>query len=140
VKYSTSTVTADGEFVPWLSAAGALAYTPESAPDRDYFFQYGWVLPGVLNPDGDLRCHRYFGTWRRDDAREIFEFWKNARAGKSVRVYVSNGRAGDADVSAPIAVYRHVGHDRCRPGMSNNPLGTLAKVAARMKPQSSCSR
>ena len=45
--YSTTTRTSDDRLVPWLAAEGPLAYTPESPPVRDSFFQYGWVVPQV---------------------------------------------------------------------------------------------
>lgn len=47
----TGTVNGAMRVVPWLAAEGPLAYTPESPPPKDYFFQYGWILPGVLRPD-----------------------------------------------------------------------------------------
>ena len=106
-KYSTRTVTDDGEFVPWLAAKGPLAYSPEKPPDRDYFFQYGWVLPQVINPCADRGRRRYFGAARRDDADQVFAFWANARAGKTQRLHLVAGRLTQDEVSAPLAVYLH---------------------------------
>ncbi len=79
---STSTVTSDGWIVPWLAADGPLAYSPEEPPERDYFFQFGWVLPGIFAEHTDKRRHLVFGAYRKDDARELFSFWKRARDGK----------------------------------------------------------
>ena len=45
---STSTIAGDGRLVPWLAAEGRLAYRPEQPPERDYYFQYGWVLPEIF--------------------------------------------------------------------------------------------
>ena len=93
-KYSTNTLSASDGLVPWLAAKGPLAYTPENPPDRDYYFQYGWVLPQVLAPDGDLKRHRYFGAWSKYAATEIFAFWNDARARRQVQVHVKCGRHG----------------------------------------------
>ena len=37
-RFSTS-ILADRQFVPWLAAAGELAYAPHTPPERDYYFQ-----------------------------------------------------------------------------------------------------
>ena len=74
-RFDTATAAPDGRLVPWLAAAGPLAYTPEEPPDRDYYFQYGWVLPGILSEKINPRCHYYFGAAYRDHAREIFALW-----------------------------------------------------------------
>lgn len=103
----TCTVTDSNELVPWLAARGPLAYTPENPPRRDYFFQYGWILPDILNPAADRRKHRYFGAWHKDDAIEIFAFWNNARAGQRTRIHVNHGTVVSPDVTAPMAVYLH---------------------------------
>jgi hypothetical protein len=91
--------------VPWLAAAGPLAYTPEAPPARDSLFQYGWVLPQVCRTG--LRRHLYFGGWARDQARDLFAFWENARKGKAERVAVRFGSRANGTLEAPIAVYRH---------------------------------
>jgi hypothetical protein len=106
-KYPTRTVTDSKDLVPWLAATGPLAYTPENPPSRDYYFQYGWVLPEILNSDADRRKHHYFGAWHKDQAGEIFSFWNNARAGKRTRIHVNNGRLASPEVTAPLAVYLH---------------------------------
>ena len=49
-RFQTSTVLPGNGLVPWLATKGPLAYRVEQPPSRDYYFQYGWVLPGVLNP------------------------------------------------------------------------------------------
>jgi len=46
-RFSTSTLR-DGRDRPWLAASGPLSYAPEAPPDRDYFFQYDWVLPDIF--------------------------------------------------------------------------------------------
>jgi len=103
--YSTSTRGSDDRLVPWLAAEGPLAYTPESPPLRDSSFQYGWVLPQVCKPG--LRRHVYFGATLRDDAREVFAFWANARHGGANRVALQHGGLSNGSIEAPIAVYRH---------------------------------
>jgi len=104
---STSTIAADGTLVPWLAAKGSLAYRPEEPPARDYYFQYGWVLPDVF-ADGTAgrRPHFWFGAARREDAREIFAFWETARSRPPDQVLVQAGLVADDRVTAPIAVYR----------------------------------
>ena len=99
-----------GETVPWLAAKGELAYSPESPPDRDCFFQYSWVVPGVLGPEENRRRHYWFGNPIKDNPNVwlLFRFWNQARRGEHDTLYVSNGVAGrGAEVTAPIAAYRH---------------------------------
>ncbi len=102
----TSTVTADGRFVPWLAAAGPLSYTPEQPPDRDYYFQYNRVLPGIFAEHVNLRRHFHFGAPHKHNVRDVLEFWKLARSGGANRVTCQLGSAGDVTVVAPMAVYR----------------------------------
>ena len=66
-RFSTSTV-ADGQFVPWLAAAGELAYPPHTPPERDYYFQYSWIVPEIFNSRENVRRHFWFGS-----------LWKEAR-------------------------------------------------------------
>jgi hypothetical protein len=106
-RHSTKTVGAGGAMVPWLAASGPLAYTPETPPDRDYYFQYGWVMPEVLSPGRGRRQHHYFGAGRRDFADEVFRFWTNARAGFRTQIYAKHGSFSEGDITAPIAVYLH---------------------------------
>jgi len=47
LRLSTSTLQGEA-IVPWLASAGELAYSPHSPPDRDYYFQYSWVIPGIF--------------------------------------------------------------------------------------------
>ncbi len=47
LRFSTSTLAGE-EFVPWLASTGELAYSPHSPPERDYYFQYSWVIPGIF--------------------------------------------------------------------------------------------
>jgi hypothetical protein len=97
-------VSASGTLVPWLAATGPLAYTPDNPPDRDYYFQYGWVLPQVLS-EGARGEHRYFGARSKYAADEVFAFWRDARVGRHVKVHVSDGRLSSDRVATPIAVY-----------------------------------
>lgn len=105
-KFSTNTITKEGRIIPWLASEGPLAYTPEVPPSRNYFFQYGWILPGVINPDRVRSRYYYFGASLRADAREAFAFWENARAGQVSRIFFKEGCLSD-NVEAPIAVYKH---------------------------------
>jgi hypothetical protein len=41
------------------------------------------------------------------DVKLLFVFWNRARRGELDTLYMSNGRAGLEDVTAPLAVYRH---------------------------------
>ncbi len=107
---STSTLIAGTEIVPWLVAAGKLAYSPESPPERDYFFQYSWVVPGILQESTNKRCHHWFGDPLKHHplVRLLLRLWNAASQGAHDPVFVSNGVAGpDADVTAPVAAYRH---------------------------------
>lgn len=112
MKYATSTVAADGTIVPWLAASGLLAFSPDSPPENDYVFQYGWTVPGVFHPELNKRGHYWFGSRSKTDpeVRLLFEFWHRARTGDVDAVYIRNG---SVDVSAgarsPLAVYRHPG-------------------------------
>jgi len=105
---STCTVTPGGRVVPWLAADGPLAYTPEKPPDRDYYFQYGWVLPGIFAEHRNTRRHFYFGASRKDDASELFRFWETARSGDVERVAHILGSVSAEEVMAPVAAYRTV--------------------------------
>lgn len=105
-RYSTGTTRRDGTIVPWLAASGPLAYTPESPPPSDYWFQYSWVLPGIFAPDTNRRRHHYFGERRKEHIRELFRFWELARAGRADRVAAAIGGLRGSMIAAPIAVYR----------------------------------
>jgi len=83
-----------------------LAYSPERPPDRDYYFQYSWVLPGILADGVNRRRHYFFGARHRDDARELFTFWADAREGRFERVALCTGTQGRTETTAPMAVYR----------------------------------
>jgi hypothetical protein len=95
-----------GRIVPWLAAEGPLAYCPESPPDRDYYFQYGWVLPGIFATPAARRRHHYFGAPCKQDASELFAFWEDARRGQVDRVACLTGRLDSERIHAPIAIYR----------------------------------
>jgi hypothetical protein len=105
-RFSTSTLIDSNHCVPWLAADGPLAYTPESPPVTDYFFQYSWILPGIFDPEVNRRCHHYFGAPIRDYTVRLFEFWKQARSRQIQRSYFSLGIMAGNKVCAPVAVYR----------------------------------
>ncbi len=107
-KFSTSTVLNE-EIVPWLAATGPLSYCPQNPPDRDYYFQYSWVVPGVFAPGHNNREHYWFGEKFRADTEVelLFSFWNKAREGEYDELFLSNGRVADNDILAPIGVYRY---------------------------------
>jgi hypothetical protein len=107
-KLSTSTVTTDGQTVPWLAADGPLSYSPEEPPERDYYFQYNRILPGIFADDVNLRRHLYFGARYKDHVRDVVGFWTMARQGNVNRVALCLGETDAATVKAPLAVYRTV--------------------------------
>jgi hypothetical protein len=102
---STATVTPGGQIVPWLAAQGPLAYSPEEPPERDYYFQYGWVLPGIFAEHTNLRRHYWFGAWSKEHSRELFSFWRQARNGGVRRATCCLGSLTENAVIAPLAVY-----------------------------------
>lgn len=102
----TSTVACDGHLVPWLAADGPLAYNPEAPPERDYYFNYTWVLPGILSEGARPRRHYIFGAQRKDDAAELLAFWQRTRKGTVEQVTCCLGTAEVDTVTAPVAVYR----------------------------------
>jgi hypothetical protein len=104
-RHSTSTVTDDERIVPWLAASGPLSYTPEAPPESDYYFQYGWVMPGILSDAVNRRQHYYFGAIIRDSTERVFSFWNAARARAVTRVARLLGSAAADSVRAPIAAY-----------------------------------
>src|SRR5580700_631296 len=108
LKFSTSTMK-DEEIVPWLASSGELAYSPHSPPERDYYFQYSWVIPAIFRAGVNLRQHFWFGGPLKDrpEVRLLFAFWNNARRGEVETLYLSNGMAEVDEVRAPLAVYRH---------------------------------
>ena len=108
LRFSTSTLKGE-EIVPWLASAGELAYSPHAPPDRDYYFQYSWVIPGIFQAGTRVRRHFWFGGLFKDDreVKLLFTFWNRARQGELDTLYVSNGRSGLDEVTAPLAVYRH---------------------------------
>lgn len=96
--------------IPWLAAEGPLAYSPAEPPVKDHFFQYTWIMPGIFDPQLDLRRHYYFGSHRKDSAAFLFDFWGNARKGNGAGLqrYCEQGLVSDIEVKAPIAAYHHV--------------------------------
>ncbi len=109
---STSTIASDGALVPWLAAEGPLSYRPEQPPARDYFFQYGWVLPEIFAEEAARRRHRYFGASSKDEASELFLFWASARRGELDPIFRVLGSVRDEVVAAPMAIYRTTVHWR----------------------------
>jgi hypothetical protein len=109
-RFSTSTIVGSKCLVPWLAAQGPLAYSPAEPPARDYFFQYSWILPGIFDPQINLREHRYFGGCFKKDAGFLFDFWESARKGRGTtqQQYYQPGLVSDVEVKAPLAAYRHV--------------------------------
>jgi len=109
-RFPTSTIVGSKCLVPWLAAQGPLAYSPAEPPARDYFFQYSWVLPGIFDPQINLREHRYFGGCIKEDAGFLFDFWESARTGhgSTQQQYYQPGLFSDVEVKAPLAAYRHV--------------------------------
>jgi hypothetical protein len=91
--------------VPWLAAAGPLAYSPDNPPDRDYYFQYSWILPGIFNERVNRRCHCFFGSPCREWAKELFSFWAAARGRAITPVALRLGSVSEDAVTAPIAAY-----------------------------------
>lgn len=97
--------------MPWLASTGELAYTPHLPPERDYYFQYSWIIPGIFSERANLRRHFWFGCARKDavEVRLLFAFWNRARQGKSQELFVSSGSAPGNEVTAPLAAYRQPG-------------------------------
>ncbi len=96
--------------MPWLAATGSLSYTPEDPPTRDYFFQYGWILPEIFATSTNKRSHFYFGVHGKHHAKELFSFWRQARERRTVRVACHFGTVDAPEATAPLAVYSV--HDR----------------------------
>lgn len=91
--------------MPWLASEGPLAYTPERPPSKDYFFQYGWVLPETFHREMNLRRHYYFGALYQDQARFVFRFWEQARQGHVSQRFCELGVISQNELKAPIAAY-----------------------------------
>lgn len=109
-RFSTSTLSRD-EFVPWLASTGKLAYTPRLPPERDHYFQYSWIIPGIFSAGTNLRRHYWFGGLDKDsrEVKLLFAFWNKARQGEVNELFTSNGIAEPTNVTAPLAVYRQPG-------------------------------
>ncbi|MDD5090018.1 MAG: hypothetical protein PHQ23_03795 [Candidatus Wallbacteria bacterium] len=107
--FCTSTVINERFTVPWLAADGPLSYSPENPPDRDYYFQYSWIIPGIFNDKVNKKCHHWFGECSKNEYRVefLFDFWRNARRGIVKQVYLKNGCINPESLEAPIAVYKH---------------------------------
>jgi len=109
-RFSTGTVVDSKHFVPWLAAAGPLAYSPAEPPTRDYFFQYTWILPQIFDQAVNLREHRYFGSPLKYDADFLFDFWTKVRnkGGAALPRYCALGLVSPTEVRTPLAAYGYV--------------------------------
>ncbi len=109
-RFSTSTVIDPNGLVPWLAAAGPLAYSPAGPPPRDYFFQYTLILPGIFNSEVNRRQPRYFGSPLKDSARFLFDFWTDARRGPGAAapLYGEPGLIAADELRTPLAAYHHI--------------------------------
>jgi hypothetical protein len=109
-KLSTSTIINNTqELVPWLASSGPLSYSPKNPPDRDYYFQYSWIIPDIFNKKVNKREHRWFGENSKDDylVKILFNFWHNARSAKITQLYFSLGNISQLNVLSPVAIYEH---------------------------------
>jgi hypothetical protein len=104
-KLSTSTIDQAGKVLPWLAADGVLAYSPEQPPDRDYVFQYSWILRDVFADHTNKRRHYYFGAAYRGEARQLFAFWQAAWNGGVRRIVHCAGAVEAERITAPLAAY-----------------------------------
>ena len=109
-RFPTCTVVNSEYLVPWLAAEGPLAYSPAKPPARDYYFQYTWILPGLFDPQVNLRRHRYFGTPLKHSACFLFDFWSRMRAGPGAapQRYYELGFVAQNEVRTPVAAYHYV--------------------------------
>ena len=103
LRFSTSTL-AGVEIVPWLASTGELAYSPLSPPERDYYFQYSWIIPAIFRAGVNLRRHFWFGGPLKNsqEVKLLFAFWNKARKGEAETLYLSNGMAEADEVRAPL--------------------------------------
>ena len=71
-------------------------------------------LPGIFNPQVNLREHRYFGSPFKDSARFFFDFWANARRedGPLLERYCQFGFFSDNELRTSTAAYHHVRYYR----------------------------
>lgn len=107
LRFSTSTL-AGGEIVPWLASSGELAYSPHSPPERDYYFQYSWLIPAIFRAGVNRVAFLVRRPLKdRPEVRLLFAFWNNARRAEVETLYLSNGITEVDEVRAPLAVYRH---------------------------------
>lgn len=109
IKLSTSTVTNGTQVVPWLASSGPLSYSPESPPERDYYFQYTWVIPEIFHHAVNKREHRYFGYPFKDhyEIKDLLDFWNDCRKKTIERIYFSTGSITEETSTSPVAIYRH---------------------------------
>ena len=135
-RFSTTTVIDSECLVPWLSAEGPLAYSPSEPPTRDYFFQYTWIMPGIFDPQVNLREHHYFGSPFKDGARFLFDFWADARRGDGVaeQGYCQFGFISDNELRTPIAAYHHAHRYRDTPGFLLIQHGSYQSVSREDQP------
>jgi hypothetical protein len=77
-----------------LAAEGPLSHSPENPPPSDFYFQYGWVMPGIFSDATNKRRHFYFGEVNRERARRLFSFWQAARQGNVTRAVLITRQRG----------------------------------------------
>lgn len=108
-RFPTRTIVHRDRLVPWLAAEGPLAYSPAEPPARDYYFQYSWILPGIFDPQVNVRQHRYFGSPLRCSARFLFDFWSKARGGLRAvpQRYYELGFISQNEVKTPLAAFHY---------------------------------
>ena len=107
-KFTTSTLR-DKEIVPWLSADGSLSYSPRHPPDKNYYFQYSWIIPEIIHFKENRRRYFWFGSPCRTkyEVQLLFEFWNNARQGNMNELFLSNGKLNQKTLISPIGAYLH---------------------------------
>ncbi len=82
--------------MPWLAAAGELAYTPHSPPERDYYFQCSWIICRNLQLwCGECAATLWFGSLWKDgpEVKLISTLEAEPEGARSMRLFLSNGGA-----------------------------------------------
>ncbi len=101
------TVDCNGLLVPWLAAAGPLAFTPDTPPEDPAVFLYNRIMADLFrNPAREAPWGSL--TERLDGGSDAPDFWRVARAGQLRKVYSSLGSIQADHFSAPIAVYEFI--------------------------------
>ncbi len=101
------TVDCDSLLVPWLAAAGPLAFTPDTPPEDPTVFLYNQIMADLFkNPSREAPWGNL--TEQLDGGTDAPEFWRVARTGELRKVYSSLGSIHADHFSAPIAVYEFI--------------------------------